>query len=204
VIRIDLLVSSPIFLLGLVQTLNHAGIKVVAARTSLDQEPSWLADAMLMDVDALRPPDDLSPISQAAQHTPVLILSNEAGDGCADYWQAGASGVISKRESGERIVRAVRAITGGARPPVAAVERPPVIERTEVSGCHLSEREVQVLSQISRGLTHGQIATRLGISPHTVDTYVKRIRAKLGAGNKAELTRAALLGRLTSQRPVLS
>jgi hypothetical protein len=29
-----------------------------------------------------------------------------------------------------------------------------------------------------------------------VDTYVKRIRVKLGAGNKAELTRVALLGHL--------
>ena len=61
----------------------------------------------------------------------------------------------------------------------------------------LSGREEQVLRQISRGLTHGQIATRLGISPHTVNTYVKRIRAKLGVGNKAELTRAALLRRIS-------
>jgi len=66
--------------------------------------------------------------------------------------------------------------------------------------CLLSGRELQVLRQISRGLTHGQIATRLGISPHTVDTYVKRIRAKLGVGNKAELTRIALDGRLVSGR----
>ena len=63
---------------------------------------------------------------------------------------------------------------------------------------HLSEREEQVLRQIAHGLTHGQIATRLGISPHTVDTYVKRIRAKLGVGNKAELTRVALLGHIGS------
>jgi DNA-binding CsgD family transcriptional regulator len=75
--------------------------------------------------------------------------------------------------------------------------------RHQVLGRHLSEREGQVLRQISRGLTHGQIATRLGISPHTVDTYVKRIRAKLGAGNKAELTRAALLGQLVAELPAL-
>ena len=43
------------------------------------------------------------------------------------------------------------------------------------------------------------MAARLGISPHTVDTYVKRIRVKLGVGNKAELTRAALLGQLIPQ-----
>src|SRR3712207_8718729 len=45
------------------------------------------------------------------------------------------------------------------------------------------------------------ISTRLGISRHTVDSYVKRIRAKLGVGNKAELTRVALLGR--TQTPAL-
>lgn len=56
----------------------------------------------------------------------------------------------------------------------------------------LSTREHQVLQQIALGLTHHQIGRRLGISQHTVDTYVKRIRAKLGLGNKAELTRAAL------------
>src|SRR6185437_8152126 len=130
----------------------------------------------------------------------VLVLGNETADGAA-YLRAGASGVISKREPGERIVGAVRAVTSGARFCPGEPEVPPVAERTDVAGYHLSEREEQVLRQISRGLTHGQIATRLGISSHTVDTYVKRIRAKLGVGNKAELTRAALLGRVTGGTP---
>jgi DNA-binding NarL/FixJ family response regulator len=204
VIRTDVLVSSPIFLVGLVHTLTDAGIKVVAARTSPDEEPSWLADALLVDVDALSPPDDLTQITEAAKCTAVLVLHNDMASDGATYLRAGASGVISKRESGERIVRAVHAVTSGARLSPGEWTAPPVIERTEASGYHLSEREEQVLRQIARGLTHGQIATRLGISPHTVDTYVKRIRAKLGVGNKAELTRAALLGHLTgdsSARP---
>jgi DNA-binding CsgD family transcriptional regulator len=66
----------------------------------------------------------------------------------------------------------------------------------------LSARERQVLHYIACGYTHGQAARRLGISPHTVDTYVKRIRAKLAVGNKAELTRAAMLGRYL-QWPIL-
>jgi len=181
--------------------LSEANIKIVAARTSADQEPSWLADAVLIDVDALDPPDDLTLITDTARSTPVLVLSNDAKSDRTAYLRAGASAVISKRSSGERIVQAVQAITSGAHQPVAEDERPSVAEPTDGPGCHLSEREEQVLSQISRGLTHGQIATRLGISPHTVDTYVKRIRAKLGAGNKAELTRAALLGRMVSHLP---
>jgi len=198
VIRTDVLVSSPMFLVGLVHTLTNAGIKVVAARSSPDQEPSWLADAVLIDIDALSPPDDLTHITETARSTAVLVLDNHAitDDDAAAYLRAGASGVISKREPGDRIVGAVRAVTAGERYCPGEPEAPPAAERTDLAGYHLSEREEQVLRQISRGLTHGQIATRLGISSHTVDTYVKRIRAKLGVGNKAELTRAALLGHL--------
>jgi len=199
VIRTDILVSSPIFLVGLVQILTDAGIKVVAARTSPEQEPSWLADALLIDVDALSAQEDLHYIAQAARCTPVLVLNSQQARPNAAYLEAGATGVVSKCAPGERVVAAVHAITSGAHVCPSDVDRPPARMRTAVAGCQLSEREEQVLRQISRGLTHGQIATRLGISPHTVDTYVKRIRAKLGAGNKAELTRAALLGGLVGE-----
>ena len=199
-IRTDLLVSSPIFLVGLVQTLNDAGIRIVAVRTTPEEEPSWLADALVMDVDALCPRNELSQIAIAAKCTAVLVLANIPSAEAA-YLQAGATGVISKRETGERLVEAVRAVTSGL--PVCSGETHPAraVEHAEPAGVALSEREEQVLRQISCGLTHGQIATRLGISPHTVDTYVKRIRAKLGVGNKAELTRAALFGRKVRDAP---
>ncbi len=195
-IRTDILISSPLFLVGLVQTLTEAGIKIVAVRTSVDEEPSWLADALLIDVDALSPPDDLAQITDAARNTAVLLLDNDATACTSAYLQAGAAGVVSKREPGDRVVAALRAVTSGLSLSCKVSRGGTVVERTAGSTAQLSEREEQVLSQISRGLTHGQIATRLGISPHTVDTYVKRIRAKLGVGNKAELTRAALLRRL--------
>jgi DNA-binding NarL/FixJ family response regulator len=207
VIRTDILVSSPIFLVGLEQTLTNAGIRIVASRSSPDEEPSWLADAVLIDSDALSLPDDLAYITETARSTAVLVLHNDGANESVAYLRAGASGVISKRESGERIIWAVRAVTSGSCVWPNDCDTPPVVERGDTNEHHaapdyrLSEREEQVLRQISRGLTHGQIATRLGISPHTVDTYVKRIRAKLGVGNKAELTRAALLGRLAEDLP---
>jgi DNA-binding NarL/FixJ family response regulator len=201
VIRTDILVISPVFLVGLVHTLTNAGIKVVAARTSPAEEPSWLADVALIDADALSLPRDLVHITETAKCTSVLVLDNETATEGAAYFRAGAAGVVSKRESGERIVQAVHAVTSGGRVGPLAGGGPPVVERSESTSWHLSEREEQVLRQIARGLTHGQIATRLGISPHTVDTYVKRIRAKLGVGNKAELTRAALLGGVVGDPP---
>jgi DNA-binding NarL/FixJ family response regulator len=199
VIRVDVLVSAPVFLVGLVDLLTKAGIRVVSVRTSPDEEPSWLADALLIDIDSLTPRDDLSHITEAARYASVLVLDNEAVPDADRFARAGASGVITKRAMPERIVGAVHAVirgttdTAGAAVPAPVVDRTPATDQGDAACRRLSSREVQVLRQISRGLTHGQIATRLGISPHTVDTYVKRIRAKLGVGNKAELTRVALV-----------
>ncbi len=61
----------------------------------------------------------------------------------------------------------------------------------------LAPREVETLRWIARGFTHTQIASRMGLSPATVDTYAKRIRRKLKVNNKADLTRVAIeLGHL--------
>ncbi|MEO3929123.1 response regulator transcription factor [Micromonosporaceae bacterium B7E4] len=56
----------------------------------------------------------------------------------------------------------------------------------------LTPRETQTLRAVAQGLTHAQAARRLGVTEATVNTYVKRLRAKLNAGNKAELTRIAI------------
>jgi DNA-binding NarL/FixJ family response regulator len=196
VIRVDILISSPIFLVGLIHTLSGAGIKIVAIRSSFEVEPSWLADAVIIDADAVAVPEQLEHIREIARCTAVLVLTDDVD--IKPYLYAGAAGVVSKTVTGDCIVNAIRTVTSGT--PLQVINRNDGHHhagvQSEPPNHHLSEREEQVLRQISSGLTHGQVATRLGISPHTVDTYVKRIRAKLGVGNKAELTRAALLGRL--------
>jgi len=57
----------------------------------------------------------------------------------------------------------------------------------------LSDREREVLRHLAAGLTQQQVARRLRISPHTVDTYIRRIRKKTGPGNRAFITRATLV-----------
>jgi len=113
---------------------------------------------------------------------PVLLLAEYAS-------VPGAAGIVHRESSPETVVRAIRTIAGGG---TFWPDGEP--ERWDA----LSPREQQVLHQIARGLTHGQTASRLAISRHTVDTYVKRIRTKLVLGNKADLTRAALTGGLKS------
>ncbi|KJK59524.1 response regulator transcription factor [Saccharothrix sp. ST-888] len=58
----------------------------------------------------------------------------------------------------------------------------------------LTTRERQVLALLVSGETYGNIGRHLGISPHTVDTYMRRLRSKTGAANRTQLVVAALQG----------
>jgi DNA-binding CsgD family transcriptional regulator len=65
----------------------------------------------------------------------------------------------------------------------------------------LSERERETLAWIAAGYTHQQTARRMSVSKSTVDTYIARVRGKLGVGNKAELALAAVTVLHASPRP---
>lgn len=63
-----------------------------------------------------------------------------------------------------------------------------------------SDREREVLSHIAGGFTYAATAHRLGLSPHTVDTYVRRIRAKSGVRNRTDLV--LLAARMSRSLPL--
>nr|WSX53683.1 helix-turn-helix transcriptional regulator [Streptomyces sp. NBC_00974] len=56
----------------------------------------------------------------------------------------------------------------------------------------LAPREQEALRYIAAGCTYVQAARSMGLSRHTVDAYLRRIRAKLGISTSAEMMRAAI------------
>jgi two-component system nitrate/nitrite response regulator NarL len=110
---------------------------------------------------------------------------------------AGARGFVSKTADLATLVNAISAVGHGGiylgKPldrllldqPGDPVPAQPAVE-------NLTARERDVLVMIAQGMTHKQIGTRLNLSKATVDTYVYRLRQKLGGGNKAQLTRRAI------------
>lgn len=135
-------------------------------------------------------------IAQAARCCPVLVVSASARqpDVLAAV-RAGASGYLVKSAEAESFGEAVRTVAAGSF--YISSQLADLIDTSaaaEPSGlpASLAPREREVLSLIAQGFTQTQAATRMGISPATIDTYVKRIRRKLGPGNKADLTRRAI------------
>jgi DNA-binding NarL/FixJ family response regulator len=59
--------------------------------------------------------------------------------------------------------------------------------RTLCGVLRLSERECQITSHLIDGCSEAEIARHLGISHHTVHTYVERLHRKLNVANGAQL-----------------
>jgi two-component system nitrate/nitrite response regulator NarL len=139
--------------------------------------------------------------------TRVLAMSRSSA--IADVRLAislGVRGYIGKDATTKTLIAAVQAIdVDGFYLPAelsrAAMPESDLSHPMQAIGS-LTGRENHVLSMVAQGLTYKQIGSRLRLSKATVDTYVQRIRQKLGAGNKAELTRIAIeLGLLLSSAP---
>jgi HD-GYP domain-containing protein (c-di-GMP phosphodiesterase class II) len=65
-------------------------------------------------------------------------------------------------------------------------------QRQRSAPADLTEREVQVLRLIARGLTSADAARELGIQPKTVGTHIEHIYAKIGASNRSVATLFAM------------
>lgn len=107
--------------------------------------------------------------------------------------QAGASGFLLKDLSASGLADAVRvAHSGEALLAPSATRR--LIERFRAEPAvddsplrALTEREVDVLRCVVRGLTNGEISASLFLAEATVKTYVGRLMSKLGARDRVHL-----------------
>jgi DNA-binding NarL/FixJ family response regulator len=112
--------------------------------------------------------------------------------------RAGAMGYVSKREPPEALVQAIRQVLRGelyvspgmTNHLLQRVGGGAPAQEDPVQG--LSNREIAVYQMIGQGLTIRQIATRLHLSPKTVETHREKIKQKLNLKSSAELNRHAV------------
>ncbi|MFD3540216.1 response regulator [Streptomyces sp. NPDC058662] len=115
----------------------------------------------------------------------VLVLTTYDTD--ADITRAigaGATGYLLKAERPEELFAAIHAAAQGRTtlsPPVASR----VMARMRGTRPTLTDRELDILGQLARGLGNREIARALFISEATVKTHLGRIYDKLGVDTRA-------------------
>lgn len=134
----------------------------------------------------------------ASPQTRLLMLSmHDRADYVEQALRAGADGYVLKECAGAELVAAVRAVHAGRRYLSARLERSRG-EEPEDPLERLSARELEVLKLVVEGNTSHEVATMLGLSPKSIDTYRSRLMNKLDIDHLAALVKFAIRRGLTS------
>ena len=139
-----------------------------------------------------------------APSTRVIMLT--VHDERASIFEAirvGATGYLLKSSRGEEILDAIRSVAAGAAPINGYIARKMLdmfsgmtTAASSESDYRLTAREREVLELLVEGLILKQIAERMGVSYHTVDTHVRNIYAKLQVNSRGGAVAKALRERL--------
>ena len=137
---------------------------------------------------------------QRSPQTRVVILSMHADEGYVlEALTAGASAYVLKKSTAGDLVKAIRDAIAGRRflsPPLSERLIDAYVEKTRSAPLDsyntLTPREREVLQLAAEGHTNAAIATRLSISPRTVEMHRASVMRKLDLQNQVELVRYAL------------
>lgn len=193
-IRVLLSVSSPALRAGLRALLSSdKAIKVV--NDSLDEENE--ADVIITSASStsyLHASASLSTsnASDSASPAAILLLGEDQPDIQEMRRLPRAWGILPPDASAEELTTAIHALSQGL-----IVGAPSLLFESEdepIERGPLTDRELEVLGLLARGLANKQIALELGISEHTVKFHVSSIYTKLNVTNRTEAVRAGLRG----------
>ncbi|MFH1184616.1 MAG: response regulator transcription factor [Chloroflexota bacterium] len=189
-IRVRLILPYPALEAGMRALLAaDPGITVIDnAAEAQDAGDDIAADVHIVTSAAfVRHPD---PVAGRDSTEGVILLGAENLDMRLMWARSTPWGVLPLEVSSEELCAAVRAVAAGlvvgARP---LLTNP---DASEVVRGPLTEREVEILGMLSRGLANKQIAVQLGISEHTVKFHVSSIYARLSVANRTQAVREGL------------
>jgi DNA-binding NarL/FixJ family response regulator len=158
-------------------------------------------DVVLMDIrmpvlDGLEATRQIAEDPRCAATRVVILTTFELDEYVFGALRAGASGFLLKDLEATDLLAAIRVVAEGeallaprvtrrlieafARSPERTLAAPPSLDE-------LTAREREVLALVGVGLSNGEIADRLVVSPLTAKTHVSRLLMKLGARDRAQL-----------------
>jgi DNA-binding NarL/FixJ family response regulator len=128
----------------------------------------------------------------------VLILTTfELDEYVVEALRAGASGFLLKDAPPEDLVEAIVIVASGEALLAPSITRrlldrvasrlPPAKENAIPALAELTDRELEVLKLIARGMSNAEIAEKLVVSETTVKTHVSRVLSKLDVRDRVQV-----------------
>ena len=145
-----------------------------------------LMDIRMPELDGLEATRQL--VSSGGSARVLILTTFDLDEYVYEAMKAGASGFLLKDVRLEQLAEAVRVVAAGdslLAPAITQrliaefVRRPPPGSSTPVELSELTERELEVLMLIARGLSNGEIASALFLGEATVKTHVTHVLTKL-------------------------
>lgn len=168
------------------------------AQEAISQIPLLKPDVVLMDINLGSEETGIDCVKALKHKVPatnfMMCTVYEENEKIFQALTAGASGYILKKTAPTQMLEAIRELyLGGApmssqiaRKVVAAFQNKPAESGETKSLQTLSNREKEILEQLSKGLMYKEIAAELFISPETVRKHVYHIYEKLHVTNRIE------------------
>lgn len=193
-IRIIIADDHAMFRQGLIRLLQGAeGIEIVAecsdGRAALDTICELSPDVAVLDV-TMPVMDGLTAtrwITQDSPCTRVVVLTMHDDPQMRQQAEAaGAHAFVLKDDAFEQLLATIRSVAA------AGEIMPFALRQDKTQPPMLTQREIQVLRLVARGLTNRAIAGEFGISIKTVDTHRTNLMRKLDLHSTADLVRHAM------------
>lgn len=161
---------------------GQAAIETLSASTDVDVV---LLDLELGDTDGVAV---LEALQAASVTIPVIVFTVfDTDDRIVGAVRAGARGYLLKSAPRNELFSAIRVVHGGGSllQPVIATRLMDSMAASD-SPTSLTDRELEVLQILAKGLPNKEIASVLSISERTVKFHVSSVLRKLDAGNRTE------------------
>jgi len=186
---------------------SNPDLAVVAEASSgieaVEAAARFKPDVAVVDV-AMKELNGIEATAQILKRSPqtaVLILSMHSDERYVlRAVKAGARGYVLKNSAGEELIQAILAVQKGTAffsPAVSGIFQDSLAYIRNQRGAAdrfelLTDRERQVFQLLAEGNSNKEIAARLGLSLHTVETHRWRIMEKLDLHSTAELVLSAV------------
>ena len=211
-VRVVVVDDQELFRRGLTMLLGiESGIEVVGEAgdgiAGVELVTSALPDVVLLDVrmPKLSGIEACVAIKDAVPMTKIIMLT--VSDEEADLYEAvksGASGYLLKDSSIEEVAQGIRVVAEGQSlisPSMAAklidefktMSKP---DKTQGPALKLTDRELEVLRLVAKGLSNREVAGELAISENTVKNHVRNMLEKLQLHSRMEAVMYAVRAKL--------